>query len=447
MADDFDVKIALTIAGSDSIGGAGIQADLKAFASLGVHGCSAISCITAQNTRRITRVEAVLPDLLRAQIEAVLEDMTPGAAKTGAIFSAENVQVISELLSDRKVPLIIDPVLVATTGGSLAEEDFASVLKKKLIPICALITPNVAETEALTGVKVIDIEQAAKAADQLQSIGASGVLIKGIGNGDNVSDFLSMADGSTQILTSTRLPGEYHGTGCVLSALIAGHVSLGDDICTAVVKSRGAVFNAIENGRALGKGIRIIDPLDRIFLEATKGSILDGLESLRARLESETRIDLLPEVGSNLGHSIPNPRNESDIAAFTGRIVREGKRVRVVGCPKFGASKHVARIIVAASKQDPVVRSAMNIKYNERNLEACRKAGLTLSSFSREKEPEGVSSMDWGTTESIRAFGSVPDAIWDAGGLGKEPMVRILGKDPEDVLQKVSRISQHLSRS
>ena len=442
MTDDFDVKIALTIAGSDSIGGAGIQADLKAFASLGVHGCSAITCITAQNTANISRIDAVPPEMLRAQIEAVIEDMSPGAAKTGAIYSAENVGVISELFSDRKIPLVIDPVLVATIGVKLAKADLVSALKKKLVPICALITPNTSEAEALTSIRIAGLEQAAKAAEQLQSIGASGVLIKGVVEDDKVTDYLAMSDGSTSVLTSTWLPGEFHGTGCVLSALIAGHIALGEDVCTAVVKARGAVFNAIERGKALGRGIKIIDPLEEVLIGATKMMILDALENLRTRLESEIKIQLLPEVGSNLGYSIPDPKNESDVAGFTGRIVREGGRARIVGCPRFGASKHVARIIVAASKHDPRIRSAMNVKYNERNLDACKNAGLTVSSFSRENEPEGVSSMDWGTTEAIKAFGTVPDAIWDTGGHGKEPMIRIIGNDPVEVLEKISRISK-----
>jgi hydroxymethylpyrimidine kinase / phosphomethylpyrimidine kinase / thiamine-phosphate diphosphorylase len=438
------VKIALTIAGSDSIGGAGIQADLKAFASLGVHGCSAITCITAQNTTEITKVDAVPPEMLRAQIEAILEDMSPGAAKTGAVYSAENVGVISELFSDRRIPLVIDPVLVATTGAKLAKTDLLSALKKKLVPICALITPNISETEALTSIRISGLEQAAKAAELLQSIGASGVLIKGIVENDRVTDYLAMSDGSTNVLTSSRIPGEFHGTGCVLSALIAGNIALGEDICTAVVKSRGAVFDAIERGRALGKGIKIIDPLEEALIGASKVAILDTLENLRTRLESEIKIQLVPEVGSNLGYSIPNPRNESDVAGFTGRIVREGKRPRIVGCPRFGASKHVARIIVAASRQDPRIRSAMNIKFNDVNLDACKKAGLTISSFSRENEPDGVSSMDWGTTEAIKALGRVPDAIWDAGGHGKEPMIRIIGNDPVEVLDKIHRITKVL---
>ena len=440
------VKIALTIAGSDSIGGAGVQADLKAFASLGVHGCSAITCITAQNTTGIRRTEAIQGELVKEQILAVLEDMHPGAVKTGAIYTSENVRTIAEVLSGRQIPLIIDPVLVSTTGAMLAEGDLISNLKKHLIPLCALITPNASEAESLTGIKVTDAEQAAKSADQLISIGASGVLIKGVVDGDKVTDLLSMADGEMQMLSSTVLPGEFHGTGCILSALSAGHIALGDDICASVIKARGAVFLAMQRGMQIGRGIKIIDPLGDVLMEAGKNSVIESLYAQRDLLEKDLPIELIPEVGSNLAFSITSPSSEQDVAGYTGRIVRDGGRPKVVGCPRFGASKHVARIILAASRHDPTIRSALNIKYNERNLEACKGAGLKISSFSRENEPKGVSTMDWGTSTAITEAGYVPDVVWDGGGHGKEPMIRILGNNPEDVLRKISRISSELRK-
>jgi hydroxymethylpyrimidine kinase/phosphomethylpyrimidine kinase len=440
------VKTALTIAGSDSIGGAGVQADLKAFASLGVHGCSVITCITAQNTTGIRRVDQVDNDLVREQIIAVLEDVRPGAVKTGAIYTSKNVKAIADAFSDRRIPLIIDPVLVSTTGAKLAKKDFVASLKKWLIPLCALITPNASEAESLTGIRVTNAEQASRSAEQLLSIGASGVLIKGIRDGEKVTDYLAMAGGSMQTFSSTVLPGEFHGTGCVLSALIAGHVALGDDICTSVTKARGALFLAMQRGAQLGKGIKIIDPLGEIFIEAGKNSVLESLHAFKDIVERDLPVELIPEVGSNLGYSIISPGSEQDVAGYTGRIVRDGKRPKVVGCPRFGASKHVARIILAASRYDQTVRSAMNIKFNDRNIEACRTAGLRMSSFSRDKEPSGVSTMDWGTGAAIKEFGSAPDAIWDEGGHGKEPMIRILGESPEEVLRKVSRVSSELRK-
>lgn len=438
------MRVALTIAGSDSIGGAGVQMDLKAFASLGVHGCSAITCLTAQNTTGITRVDAVTPDMLREQIIAILNDMTPDAAKTGAIFTAENGEVVAEIFSERQIPIVIDPVLVSTTGARLARDELISIYRRKLMPICTLVTPNISETETLTGIRVSCIEDAERAAKALLSCGAQGVLIKGIPAEDKVSDYLLLGDGSSQVLTSTRWPGEFHGTGCMLSALITGHLSLGDDICTSVIRARGEVFSALEFGINLGKGIKIIDPLRDVRRGAEKARILASLEKIRSDIEATLRIELIPEVGSNLGFALEDPRTEQDVAAFTGRIIREGARARIIGCSRFGASKHVARIIIAASKFDGSVKSAMNIKFNRRNLDACSKAGLSMSSFSRKDEPGGVSSMSWGTEHAIESYGAVPDIIWDDGGHGKEPMIRILGKDAEDVLTKLKRIADSL---
>ncbi|MEM2838827.1 MAG: bifunctional hydroxymethylpyrimidine kinase/phosphomethylpyrimidine kinase [Thermoplasmata archaeon] len=438
------MRVALTIAGSDSIGGAGVQMDLKAFASLGIHGCSAITCLTAQNTTEITRVDAVAPEMLREQIIAILNDITPDAAKTGAIYTAENGEVVAEIFSERRIPLVIDPVLVSTTGARLARDELVSVYKRKLLPICTLATPNTSETETLTGIKVSCIEDAEKAAKSMLSYGAEGVLIKGIPLEDKVSDYLLLKDGSSQILTSTRWPGEFHGTGCMLSALITGHLSLGDDICTSVIKARGEVFSALEFGIQLGRGIKIIDPLRDVLRGAARARILTSLEKIRNEIEASFRVELIPEVGSNLGFALEDPKTEQDVAAFAGRIVREGAKARVVGCSKFGASKHVARIIITASKFDNSVKSAMNIKFNRRNLDACSKAGLSMSSFSRKDEPAGVSSMSWGTERAIESYGAVPDIIWDEGGHGKEPMIRILGKDPEDVLTKLKKIADNL---
>ncbi|HDP96611.1 MAG TPA: bifunctional hydroxymethylpyrimidine kinase/phosphomethylpyrimidine kinase [Euryarchaeota archaeon] len=439
------MKTALTIAGSDSIGGAGIQADLKAFASIGVHGCSAIACITAQNTSGIRRTIPVPIDMLRDQIEAVLEDAELGAVKTGAIYTAENCGLVADLFGGRGVPLVVDPVLVSTTGDSLSAEDLVSVLKKRLIPVCSLVTPNLSEARVLSGIEITDMDSLHRASEWLLSLGASGVLIKGLRQGERISDLLTMSDGTSRTFTSQLLRGgEFHGTGCILSALTAGYLALGNDLCTSVTKARGSLFEGMTRAYAPGKGMRIIDTVGVKLVDGEKAEILHRMVSLRHEIETRVDTRLLPEVGSNLGHSISAPEVEADVAGFTGRIVREGGRTRIAGCPQFGASKHIARIIISASRFDPGIRSAMNIKYDERNLRACTEAGLSASDFSRENEPPDVSSMDWGVARAIEQFGSVPDVIWDAGGPGKEPMIRVLGHDPSDVLDKVSRIARKL---
>lgn len=147
-----------------------------------------------------------------------------------------------------------------------------------------------------------------------------------------------------------------------------------------------------------------------------------------------------------MGYAVLGALDEDEVAAFEGRIVRVGTEARKTGCARFGASKHVARIVLAASSHDHEMRCALNIKRSQENLAACRKAKLRVSTFDRSREPKGVSSMTWGVHRAIEREGEVPDVIFDDGGKGKEPMIRLLGRDPQDVLSKLRRIVAHIPK-
>jgi hydroxymethylpyrimidine/phosphomethylpyrimidine kinase len=168
--------------------------------------------------------------------------------------------------------------------------------------------------------------------------------------------------------------------------------------------------------------------------------MLQELEDAAALLEETMDASLLPEVGTNMGYAVLGALESDEVAAFEGRIVRCGTRAKRVGCARFGASKHVARIVLAASSRDPEARCALNIKYSEDNLALCRRAKLSVAGFDRAREPRGVSSMTWGVLDAIDRRGSVPDVIFDKGGMGKEPMIRLLGRSPPDVMLKLKRI-------
>jgi hydroxymethylpyrimidine kinase/phosphomethylpyrimidine kinase len=158
MAARNTIPVALTIAGSDSGGGAGIQADLKTFAALGVHGTSAIACLTAQNPKHVLGIEPCSPKMLRQQIEAVFEELNPAAVKTGMLFSAENVSVVAEFFKNKKCPLVVDPLLVSTSGAKLLEPAALKILTEKLLPLATLVTPNLSEAEILSGQKISSVE-------------------------------------------------------------------------------------------------------------------------------------------------------------------------------------------------------------------------------------------------------------------------------------------------
>lgn len=250
------MKIALSIAGSDSGGGAGIQADLKTFLQFGVHGTTAITALTAQNTLGVTAVHPVPPEFLVAQLEALISDLPPDAVKTGMLAEEPLVRVTAEVArSQAWTNLVVDPVMVASSGDRLLSRGAESVMRDELIPLAALITPNLDEAEILLGHEVRDPAAMERAGRALLELGARAALVKG-GHltGDIVTDVLVTRD-EIRRFTRPRLnvPGA-HGTGCTLSAAIAAELALGRPMISAVDDALDYVTRAIESAPALGHG-------------------------------------------------------------------------------------------------------------------------------------------------------------------------------------------------
>jgi hydroxymethylpyrimidine/phosphomethylpyrimidine kinase len=229
--------VALTIAGSDSGGGAGIQADLKTFAALGVHGASAITCITAQNPRTISRIDPCPPRMVRAQIEAVFAWSPPAAVKTGMLCSAAIVREVARFFrQNRGVPLVVDPVMVATSGRRLLPRDAVATLRRDLLPLAALVTPNLFEAEVLSGRRIRTPEQLRSAARIIYQSSGCTALVKGghLAGGDSAVDFLCGAEGEW-MLTAPRIKDvALHGTGCAYSAAITAWLARGKTLRKSV---------------------------------------------------------------------------------------------------------------------------------------------------------------------------------------------------------------------
>jgi hydroxymethylpyrimidine/phosphomethylpyrimidine kinase len=252
------LPVALTIAGSDSGGGAGIQADLKTFAALGVHGASAITCLTAQNPKRVLGIEPCSPGMLRLQLEAVFEELPPAAVKTGMLFSAENVRVVADFFGARvarpRVLLIVDPVLISTSGANLLQPSAVNILKEKLLPLATLVTPNLDETEILTGHRPASVEEMREAAGEIHSRFGCAALVKG-GHLRGVSEAVDIFfDGRTELLlTAPFVKGiRTHGTGCTYSAAICAALALGHDLPHAVEIGKRFVTSAISGSHRIG---------------------------------------------------------------------------------------------------------------------------------------------------------------------------------------------------
>ena len=251
--------IALTIAGSDSGGGAGIQADLKTFSALGVYGASVITAVTAQNTQTVTAVHDIPVDIVTKQIQAVLDDINVAAIKVGMLSSSEIILAVSEQLSQSTIPVVLDPVMVAKSGDALLQQSAIESLKIKLLPIAFLLTPNLPEAATLLGCDVAVNEATMQAqGEALIKLGANAVLMKGgHAKGDECVDLLIVRDGPMTRFRSARFDTKNtHGTGCTLSSAIAAHLAKGIPLLESVHLSHNYLKQAIVSADQLhiGKG-------------------------------------------------------------------------------------------------------------------------------------------------------------------------------------------------
>jgi hydroxymethylpyrimidine/phosphomethylpyrimidine kinase len=249
------MRIALTIAGSDSGGGAGIQADLKTFAAHGVFGTSAVTAITVQNTLGITSVTALSPDLVASQIDAVVSDLGADATKIGMLVNADIVEAVAAaILGHRLTHIVLDPVMAGQQGGRLLDERGVAMLRDRLLPLATVVTPNVAEAEVLTGLTVRALDGQRRAAARLIELGAHAALVKGGHLEGPAIDVLY--DGRVFVeLRAERIATVHtHGTGCTLASAIAARLARGDDLTTAARGAKTYVTRAIQQAPGLGHG-------------------------------------------------------------------------------------------------------------------------------------------------------------------------------------------------
>ena len=258
MPDPSGRPTALTLAGSDSGGGAGLQADLKAFEANGVFGMSVVTALTAQNTQTVTAVHAVPPAFVSAQIDAVASDLPVGAVKTGMLATAGVVHAVADGLARWALaPVVVDPVMVSTGGDLLLEADAVEAVRSRMLPLAALLTPNVHEAAVLAGMEVRTLADAGRAADRLLAQGPAAVLLKGghLDDEDDAVDLLVTADGAAWTFRQPRVDTtSTHGTGCTLASAIAAHLARGRSLLDAVGHARAYLQGALVHATPLGGG-------------------------------------------------------------------------------------------------------------------------------------------------------------------------------------------------
>ena len=248
------IPVAMTIAGSDPSGGAGLQADLKTFHQHGIYGTSIVTLLTVQNTQTVAAVEILPPDFVAAQLDAVVNDIPPLAAKTGALGNAAIIETIADRAATFSFPLVVDPVMVSKHGASLLDDDAVRALRRKLLPNAFLVTPNLPEAAQLAEMEVTDLRSMEKAAVAISQLGVKNVLVKGGHLEGDPVDLLWSA-GDARCLPAARVNTKNtHGTGCVLSAAITARLAKGEELVAAVKGAKEFVTVAIQSNPGLGKG-------------------------------------------------------------------------------------------------------------------------------------------------------------------------------------------------
>jgi len=445
------IPVAITIAGSDSGGGAGIQADLKTFAALGVHGTTAITSITAQNTRSVIAVQDIDPDMIQKQIMAVAKDIGIDAGKTGMLHTEAIISAVSSELSRHKFPLVVDPVMIAKSGAALLEPGAVNAMKNHILPRATVVTPNRFEAEKLTGMRIETIKDAENCAKKISQMGPQAVVIKG-GHLDH-KDALDVLYHKEEfkLFPAHRLDVKTtHGTGCSFAAAIAAELAKGKDIPTAVETAKRFITLAIRFGIDVGKGHGPVNPMADLYRESSRYYVLTDLKNAKLLLESTPSVaSLVPEVGMNIAMATPCARSVDDVAAIEGRIVRLSRAVRAVGSPEFGCSSHLAKYILEAGKHDSAKRAAINLRFSDELLRALERGGLKVSFYDRKEEPEDIKrtegmTIPWGMKQAIERIGKVPDVVYHRGDVGKEPMIVVLGQRASELAKLVVRLAEEM---
>ncbi len=438
---------ALTIAGSDSGGGAGVQADLKTFAAFEVHGISIITALTAQNTQGVNNIYNVPAEFVEEQIEAVMEDFDAKWVKTGMLSKKETIDTVVEKTKKYDLNLVVDPVMEAASGDSLLEMGAFGALKE-LIGEAELVTPNINEANELANMKINSVEDMKDAAEKIGRFGSQDILIKG-GHLDEpkVHNVLLHGNNFIEYETERVKAEEIHGTGCTFSAAITAQLAIGEEIKPAVKKAGDFMIDAVKRRLNIGKGHEVINPMARDWKMASDGEEVEEVQNAARKLVGQPKFKrLIPEVGTNIAMAPKNAQRKEDVIGLSGRIITVEDRPYLAGIPSPGGSEHMANLVLSVMKHDIEMRAAMNIKYSEKILSKCQDLGFEIGEFDRENEPEDTKTMKWGPDRVITELGKVPDIIYDKGAVGKEPMIRIIGRKATKVSKKAFKILKELEK-
>lgn len=448
------LPVLLLIAGSDPTGGAGVQQDLKIATLLETHGLTVVTALTVQSGQGVEQVQPVAPEVVQAQLKALLGAVRPTAIKIGMLATAAIVEVVAEALAHlpSDISVVLDPVLAASDGTPLLDAPGAQALIARLLPRTTVLTPNLPEAARLTGLPVVNLEDMTVAARRLAALGPQAVLLKGGHLAGEPVDLLFDGKNCYQLPGVRSANPHTHGTGCALATALAAGLAHGRSLPEAVHQARELVAEAIRYGLPLGPGRGPINPLARFQRELDRHPVLEQLKAAARRLQEADLSPLIPEVQSNLGYATRYPRGPEDVAAFPGRILKTPRGILIPQAPEFGASRHIASIILTVMQVHPEHRAALNLRYLPEIQALADLLHFRVASFDRRQEPAAIkaregSTLAWGVASVLSPDEPPPDIIFDEGDWGKEPMLRLLGRDPLEVVGKALALQQALRAS
>jgi len=416
-------------------------------ALLGAYGMSVLTALTAQNTKKVRGIHEVPAQFVELQIDTVLSDMGADAVKTGMLVNGQIVSAVARKLREHAIEtLVVDPVMAAKSGDLLLNDDGRKALKRELLPLAYLVTPNLPEAEVLCERRVSNLAEMREAAQLMVAMGARHALIKGGHLRDKAIDLLYDGKEFFEFHEERVNTKNTHGTGCVLSAAIVTFLAQRYTLREAVSKAKGFVTDAIRFGMNLGKGNGPCNIYAAVGREMEAVKVVRELKTAVERLGGKSIGGLIPEVQANLVYALSHATTLDEVFAFPGRIIRFRDEIRTLAEPEAGASRHMGSVILTTMQSHPDYRSAMNIRFDPAIVRKCRKLGLKAVSFSREDEPGPVrrkegASLEWGVTSVLKGKKLMPDIIYDYGGVGKEPMIRVMGRTPLEVADKIIRIA------
>ncbi len=456
----------LTIAGSDPTSGAGIQADIRTFDRCGVHPFSAITAITYQNATEFIGYKS-LSDDLDNQLDSILGSYPVKYVKIGMIPDIKALAIIVENVKKYELITVLDPVSVSSAGARISREGLELEIERDLFPHLKILTPNVNEASFYTNSDLLnkhetDIEELKNAAKILvEKLHIEGkhpkeekaVVIKSAGTTiDKVFDLVCIGrngereenfDFRTYTKPKLSLKGNIHGTGCVFSSAITGFLAKGYPIRVAIEKAEAFFDSRFQKFIELPNEGRIVD----LTLSEPKIRVINQIKEVYNYISKSKKFSILiPEVRMNISGSLQSATTQEDIAAIEGRITLINGYPQASGEIKFGVSDHTARLILSAKEYDKSINFVTNLKYNPDWIKAIQhNTDLDLQEIIRENQPLEIkkkefSTMQWLIKESVERSGKIPDIIWDKGAMGKEPIIRLFGKNSKNMIEKLEKI-------